>query len=366
MKTIINATLLTDGRRYENASVSYDNGIITDVDLSEKSKFTGEIIDARGNYLSYGMVDIHTHGNLDTDFNNLKDVKRLCSYYISNGTLAVMPTTMTASVDTLDALLTKLTPIVADNPLLMGVHMEGPFLSLKNAGAQSRENLAIVDEKALNMLNKHLDIVKRITFAPDVVGAEKLVDYCNAHNIRLSMGHDDSIDDEIDVAYNKGVRSVTHLYCCSSFVRRRDNNVKHLGLAEYAMSKHDIVGEIIADGHHIPDRLFDYIYSVKGEDGICLISDSIRTVDYGVHIEDNVAIIDGTNTYAGSVTPVFKMVEHIVENNNVPLETAVKMATFNPSRLAKLQGIGSVRKGYLARMIIFDKDFNILNTIFEK
>lgn len=358
--TIINACLLTDGKKFDNASVTIDGGVIEKVDPLNRCGICDEVIDAKNLYLSSGMVDIHTHGNLDTDFNNQKDLDSLRNYYIENGTLTVIPTLMTAKLRVIDDLLTKLSSCVLSDDVFTKVHLEGPFLSVKNVGAQAVEDLAIVDDNALKTLSKHLDVIQRITFAPDVVGAEKLIDFCLSNNIVMSMGHDDSVDVQIDYPYSKGAKLITHLYCRTSFVRRLSNNVKYLGLTEYALSKDDISCELIADRRHIPDKLFDFVLKIKGYDNICLVSDSIRTIDNNVYIDDGVALINGTHTYAGSVTPIFKMVENIVKHNDVPIEKAIKMATSNPAVACNLKLVGSVKKGYRAKMILFDKDFNIV------
>lgn len=368
--TIKNAVLLTDGRRLENAAVRVRGGRIAyagpEEDLPPLPSRSGEeILDAEGDFLSYGMVDAHTHGNLDTDFNNLFDMDRLSRHYVENGTLVVLPTLMTAPIPVLDGLLDRLEGILRENKLFAGVHLEGPFLSVRGAGAQNPEDIVPVTEEALRVLERHAGIIRRITFAPDVRGADALLAFCGKHGIRPSMGHDDSIDDEIDRAAEGGALSVTHLYCRTSFARRRDDAVKHLGLTECALSDGRLVCELIADGRHVPDRLMDFVFRVKGEDGICLVSDSVRTENCGVHVENGVAMIDGKNVYAGSVTPVFGMVRHIVRNNGIPIEKAVKMATRNPAKLAGLEGMGSVREGFEARLILFDGDFNIRKTIFD-
>ena len=134
--------------------------------------------------------------------------------------------------------------------------------------------------------------------------------------------------------------------------------------------------EVIADDRHVPNKLFEMIYKLKGADKICLVSDSLSIAgepsgEYYIGsgdskqrivVEDGVAVIKELNTYAGSITPISKMAKNLL-SIGIEKEAILKMISLNPAKLMKLDNLGDIQSGYIADLNILDDNLNILNTL---
>ena len=256
--------------------------------------------------------------------------------------------------------------------------MEGPYLAAKSAGAHPPYLLVAPTEDNAAVVWKNLDMVSRITLAPDLKDSDVFTAHATAKGVQVSLGHDDSIDDEIMACVDAGASTVTHLYNCTSRPSRRQNPKKHLGLTEMGLIDDRLVCEVIADDRHVPNALFKMIFKLKGEDKICLVSDSLSVAgmqagDYyigsgeskqAIRIEDGVAVLPAHNTYAGSVTPVGKMVQNLVSAGIDP-QSALDMATRVPAKVMGLKDRGDLQVGMLADFNLLDKNFDILATYLD-
>lgn len=218
-------------------------------------------------------------------------------------------------------------------------------------------------------------MVKRVTLAPNLDGAADFCRKATQKGIQVSLGHDDSIDDEIYACLDNGADSVTHMYNCTSRPSRRTTPKKHLGLTEVGLIDERVTAEVIADDRHVPNALFKMIYKLKGSDGICLVSDSLSVAgmpegDYylgsgeskqKIRIDDGVAILPDLNTYAGSITPVGKMAQNLF-GCGIPLGECIDMCTLVPARLLKLKDVGVLAVGKRADINVLDDGLNILDT----
>ena len=215
-----------------------------------------------------------------------------------------------------------------------------------------------------------------MTVAPNVRGADVFTAKYAPKGVQISLGHDNSIDDEIYACVDAGANSVTHMYNCTSRPSRRDNPKKHLGLTEVGLIDDRIVDEVIADDRHVPDKLFGMIFKLKGAAGICLVSDSLSVAgmpegDYyigagdskqSIRVEDGVAVLPAENTYAGSVTPISVMAKRLIANG-YSIEDALSMATLVPAKLVGLTDRGDLVPGMLADFNVFGDDFSVRMTV---
>lgn len=338
----------------------------------------GEVIDAEGARAAPGYVDIHTHGGagadvMDADADGLE---RIARFQLANGTTTFLATTLTAPLDRIRAALDTVRAYRGGGARIAGVHLEGPFLSPANAGAQEKRFLRAPDAEARDFVSANADVIRRITLAPELPGAPDLIAECAARGIRVSAGHDASVDDEIAAAVEAGLDCVTHIYCCSSTISRRTGPRKHLGLTEVGMADPRLAVEVIADGRHVPDALFRLILRAKGRDSVCLVSDSIRVAgmpdgeyrlgDPGTEVrvrkEGDEASVPDLGVYAGSVMPLGAMVRRLVAGGAASLEDAVHMASAVPARLAGLSDRGRIAEGLLADINLLAEDGSVLRT----
>lgn len=346
--------------------------------LSLGNVMAGEITDGKGMIACAGFIDIHTHGGWGKDCMepSFEAIDTVAKYHLSTGITSFCPTTMTADIADIEAALSNMRSYKTNGARLAGAHLEGPFLSAKAAGAHPLDKLRDPDRENTAFIARNRDVVRRITVAPDLSGAPFVTALCRSMGIQVSIGHDQSIDDEIYACIEAGATSVTHMGNCTSHASRRyPSPKKHLGLFETALGESRLVCEVIADDRHVPDALFDIFYRLKGRDGICFVSDSLSVAgmkegDYflgsgesaqPIRIEDGVAVLPDKHTYAGSVTPVSKMVSRLFAKG-YPAQDLLTMATLTPAKTVGLNDRGDLRPGMLADINLLDDKLNVVKT----
>lgn len=374
MITIINARPFIGDSIHDITTISIENGVITAIGAPAK----GEIIDAKEQIVAPGYIDIHTHGGFGKDCMEptKQAIETISKYHLSTGITTYYPTTMTATSSEIDSALDNIRKYKSKYARIGGVHVEGPFLAAKSAGAHPQELLRDLSDKNTEFVFKNKDLIKRVTIAPNLNNAENFTKKAVKLGIQISLGHDDSIDDEILACVDLGASSVTHMYNCTSRPSRRSTPKKHLGLTEIGLIDNRLMCEIIADDRHVPNALFDMIYKLKTDNNICLVSDSLSVAgqkagtyylgsgesQQEILIDDGVAVLPKANTYAGSVTPISKMVAMLYEHG-IDKESCIKMATTNPAKLMNLKDRGNILPGLLADLNILDENLNVVETI---
>lgn len=367
MITLVNVRPLSGGKFLSNCNVTIgDDGKIVAVG----NQTAGEVIRFDGEPVAAGYIDIHTHGGYGKDCMEptYECIDTIARYHLDTGITSFCPTTMTASPEDINKAVDNIRKYDSRYARIAGVHLEGPYLSQKAAGAHP-PHLLISPLDDDSFVRNNLDIVKRVTIAPNVRGSAEFTAEYSKKGVQISLGHDNSIDDEIYPCIEAGATSVTHMYNCTSRPSRRDNPKKHLGLTEVGLIDNRITTEIIADDRHVANTLFKMIYKLKGYRRICLVSDSLSVAgmpagDYyigagdskqSIRVEDGVAVLPSENTYAGSVTPVSKMVCNLIGCGIAPAH-AIYMATKVPARLIGRKDIGDIKVGCLADINVLDKE----------
>lgn len=367
MITLVNVRPLSGGKFLSNCNVTIgDDGKIVAVG----NQTEGEVTRFDGEPVAAGYIDIHTHGGYGKDCMEptYECIDTIARYHLDTGITSFCPTTMTASPEDINKAVDNIRKYDSRYARIAGVHLEGPYLSQKAAGAHP-PHLLISPLDDDSFVRNNLDIVKRVTIAPNVRGSAEFTAEYSKKGVQISLGHDNSIDDEIYPCIDAGATSVTHMYNCTSRPSRRDNPKKHLGLTEVGLIDNRITTEIIADDRHVANTLFKMIYKLKGYRRICLVSDSLSVAgmpagDYyigagdskqSIRVEDGVAVLPSENTYAGSVTPVSKMVCNLIGCGIAPAH-AIYMATRVPARLIGRKDIGDIKVGCLADINVLDKE----------
>ena len=375
MLSIINAIPFINGAFSEKCAINIADGKIVSIG---KAIFENTF-DAKNSIVCAGYIDIHTHGGFGKDCMEAtkESIETICKYHLSTGITSFVPTTMTAPIKDIENAINNIRDY-KDNKYarILGIHLEGPFLSKGAAGAHKPELLVDPSDENSEFVFNNKDIVTRVTLAPNKKYADSFTKKAVENGIQVSLGHDESIDDEIYACVDRGATSVTHMYNCTSRPSRRTTPKKHLGLTEVGLTDDRLYAEVIADDRHVPNALFKMIYKLKGADKICLVSDSLSIAGMPngeyyigsgdskqkIEIDDGVAVIKELNTYAGSITPISKMVVNLV-NAGIKIEDALKMATLNPARLMGYDNIGDIKEGYLADLNILNNNLEVETTI---
>lgn len=333
-----------------------------------------EILDLNGNYLAPGFIDLHVHGALgrDTMEASAEAFRSICEFHASGGTTSLLLTTATAPLNEIVKVLQTVCDFRSAISLIVGVHVEGPFISKAKPGAQRAEFIQDPSPVAVRQLLEHTDLLKRVTIAPELPGALEAIEIFHAHGISVSGGHSDAWDEDARAAFNRGMQSVTHTFNCMSRARRR-GIYRVAGLLEFALSEPDISCELIADGHHVSPTLMKMLYRAKGAKGICLVTDA--TAGAGLPegsqfalfgkdciVENGVSLLADRSALAGSAARMIDLVRMMVREVNVPLNEAIAMATENPARAIGLETKGRFIVGADADLVVLSPEIEVVRT----
>jgi len=379
---IYNANIITPNRVINNGTLIVENGkikLISEVSIDYK---TEQEIDAKGNFLSPGFIDIHVHGGAGHDFmdNTIEAYLEIAKLHARYGTTSFTPTTLSCENEDLLKTLELYEQAEKENTAgaaFIGMHIEGPYFSMKERGAQDPRFIRNPDAKEYEDIVKRSSIIKRWSAAPELEGAIGFGRFLKSKGILPSIAHTDAIYEEVLAAYEIGYSHVTHFYSCMSTVSRR-NAYRYAGVVESAYLLDGLTVEIIADGIHLPPPLLKLVYKIKGPDKIALVTDAMRAAGMPpgesilgglknglkVLVEDGVAKLPDRSAFAGSVVTTDQLVRNMINLAEVPLTDAIKMMTATP---AKIMGVddkkGSLVEGKDADIVLFDEQINVLYTI---
>lgn len=378
---IKNGRLITPAGIAEK-SLYIKNGKI--IDITEKELKSDKEIDADGKYVAPGFIDIHVHGGGGYEFvdGSYEAIKEAANIHARHGTTTIYPTISAYDNEktekTLDA-LRAYRNCEEITPHIYGAHLEGPYFSPKQSGAQDPSFIRTPNKEEYGKLyNKYSDVIARWSYAPELDGAEEFLNFLNKTDVVVSAGHTDAEYSDIKKAYENGMKLITHLYSCTSTIKRK-NGFRILGVTEAAYLYDDIDVETIADGCHLPPELLALIYKIKGEEHMCLVTDSIRYggsdgnenavyADGNVPyiIEDGVAKLADRSAFAGSIATSDILIRTCVKKAGIPLKSAVKMMTEIPARIMKLKTKGKLQIGYDADIVIFDESIIVREVLVSK
>lgn len=342
--------------------ITVENGIITDISPSVSAP-------EKPLYATAGFIDEHTHGGYGHDFFEATQeaADAVGKFHSDHGTTSFVGTAVATKLEDLDIQIGKIRNLKHRYADLIGLHMEGPFISVKKKGAQPEENIkASYEPEDGKFFEKNADLLKIVTLCPHAGHAAELTEKLVSLGIKAHAGHDDSIEPEITACVKKGLDGATHLYCASSGVGRRKGDItKYAGLNETTLITEEISAEVIADDIHIPRSVFTLILKNKGYRKIMLVSDSLSAAgmpegnyklgtDIDIYNNGKVALLADFSALAGSITPVSKMVEILV-SYGVPVAEACYMGNESPARHLGLTDRGTIAVGMRADICLLDE-----------
>ena len=373
-RTLIKNGNIVFSDRVEKGDLLIEEGIIKKIGNIDCNC---ETIDASGLYVSPGFIEIHSHGGNGHDFmeGTLEAFEKATTLHMKHGTTSIVPTTVATNFEATIEFL-KSFDILKNNPNipinLLGVHLEGPYLSIKQKGAIPGQYIKNPDKtEYMNILASSNNIL-RWTIAPETEGAYELGDELKKRGINSSIGHSSAEDFHVFEASKHGFTSVTHMYSMTSSIERI-NCYRHPGINEAVYLVDDMYTEAIADGHHLPDTLLKLMIKNKTTDKIILVTDSMSAAGFGeglfylgnpedqhqVLIKGGVAFMPDMSSFAGSVACADQLIRTMLRLE-LPIHEVVKMMTLNPAKLLKLDGnIGSISLNKQADIILFDDKVNI-------
>jgi len=383
---IINGKIILIDEIWDSGTVVFEDGIISSVTKESLSPTNSDnVIDAEGNYISPGFIDIHTHGAGGADFMDatVEAYLTIADTHAKFGTTALLPTTLTSTDEELFYTFDIYKEANSRNKngsKFLGLHLEGPYFAYNQRGAQDPKYLRTPDDSShYNKILDRTDDIVRWSIAPELEGALELGKVLRNKNIIASVAHTDALATDVIEAHKVGYNLMTHFYSGMSTVVRK-NAYRYAGAIEAGYLLDDMYVEIIADGIHLPKELLQLIYKIKGKERIILVTDSMRaagmpdgtyklgSLQYGqdVIVEDGVAKLPDRSAFAGSVATADRLVRTMTQLAEIPLVEAVKMSSLIPARIMNIDARkGSLEKNKDADIVIFDKDIEIKATIIE-
>ncbi|MDI6618479.1 MAG: N-acetylglucosamine-6-phosphate deacetylase [Clostridiales bacterium] len=377
MITFINGRIILPDRLLNGFCISVEDDTIKKI-FRDTGHYNGTVIDVKGNYISPGFIDIHVHGGGEGDFLDIdiESVRNIISTHTAHGTTGIYPTTLACSdyevfgaIDTLNKYISSSN----HGAEILGVHLEGPYLNMSQRGAQDPKYIKVPMREDYMKLFDYSNLIKRVTFAPEIKNGMDLAKELKSRGIVASIGHSNAEYEDVIRAFNIGVRHVTHIYSGMQGIHRV-KGFRKLGIVESAFLIDDMTVEIIADGCHLPFELLKLIYKIKGPRKIALITDAMRAAGrtegesilgsrkngQKVILKDGVAFMPDFEAFAGSIATADRLVRNMYKGVGVEIFNAVRMASLTP---AEIMGCscrkGSIQEGKDADILVFDDDIKI-------
>ncbi len=370
---ITGAKVFKENHIFEMGDLLVSDGVVV---AEDKLAASDEIvIDASGLYAIPGLVDIHFHGAVGHDFcdASLEGLAEIAEYEAKNGVLAICPATMTYSEEILGDVMDCAASFLEEQEKkldlrqaeLVGINLEGPFISPNKIGAQNPKYLTKADAKMLARLQKKSKgLIKLVDIAPEEEGALSFIKEC-AKDYNISLAHNVATYEIACEAFAQGARHVTHLFNAMPGITHRLP-----GPIIAAYENHAEV-ELIADGIHIHPAMVRFTFDLFDQDKVILIADSMEAtgLENGqyqlggqeVTKKGNVATLTkNPDTIAGSVTNLFDCMKTAVKDMGVALEDAVAAATINPAKAIGIADkFGRLESGCYANIVLMDAEMNI-------
>ena len=326
------------------------DGLIASCHTFTQSKHNDEqVIDLEGDWLSLGGVDLQINGALGLAFTDLQQPEELapiCEFLASQGIDGFLPTIITTSV----AKIRRSLQVIASyqqqpqpgGAVILGVHLEGPFLNPIKAGAHPPEYLLpLTRENLTTIIDGYQDLIKVITLAPELDNTGAIIPYLTSLGIIVSLGHSLATSSQAKLAFTQGARMVTHAFNAMPSLHHREP-----GLLGEAITNKNVYCGIIVDGQHVCITMLDILLRSSNYDqGLFLVSDALAPIGLGdgCYPWDNrqITVTNGTakledGTLSGTTLPLLTGVQNLVKWGVCEPGKAIALATVSPRRALSL------------------------------
>lgn len=330
------------------------------------------VIDGKGAYAIPGLTDVHFHGCVGYDFcdGTEEAISAMAEYELANGVTTINPATMTLSEEELTKIARAAAAHVnATGADLVGINMEGPFISMEKKGAQNPEFIHKPDIEMFRRLQKEANgLFKLCDIAPEEDGALEFIDELK-DEVRISVAHTCANYDQAKTAFEHGASQVTHLFnAMPPFTHRAP------GVIGAACENDNVRVEMICDGVHLHQSVIRAAFKMFGDDRIILISDSMMATGkpdgqyslggQDVTVKGAYATLTEGGALAGSVTNLMNCVRYVVKTAGIPLESAIKCAAVNSAKSVGIfDNYGSIENGKFANLVLLDENLDITRII---
>lgn len=370
---------LTHARMYTGSEILDDYALIIDGDriasLCPLTELPGNIPqrDLQNVILTPGFIDLQLNGCGGVQFNDNADSVCVSTLNIMQqtnqryGCTSYLPTLITCS----DELMIQGVQVMRDylqqqRFQALGLHLEGPWLSLEKKGTHNPKYLRKPEAKLVDFLCQNADVISKITLAPEIAG-ERVIRQLSEAGIVISAGHSNATLPQAKAGFRAGIRFATHLFNAMPTITGREP-----GLVGAIFDSPDIYCGIIADGMHVDYANIRNAKRIKA-DKLCLVTDA--TTPAGTNMTEfifagkpiyyrNGRCLDANGTLSGSALTMIDGVRNLVEHAAITLDEAVRMATLYPAQAIGVdRELGSLVAGKVANLTAFNADYQIQFTI---
>lgn len=374
---LVGGKIITEERIVENGYIAIVGQKITGVgyqeELPEDSLTYKKVVIDRHSYVFPGFIDVHIHGASGAEVmdGTQEALRTMAKILPQEGTTSFLATTITESEEKIAKAVQMVGDFVTgeyEGAEILGVHLEGPFINIKRAGAQPREHIQTPDiEKFRHWQELAKGTIRLITLAPEMENGLEFTEYLHNQGVIVSIGHSDATAAQVRQAKERGVSHATHLYNGMRPMHHRE-----AGVAGAVLLDEGIMAEIIFDGVHVTEDMVQLAYELKGSKKIEFITDAIRAkcMKAGVyHLGSQVVTVTDTTvrledgTLAGSVLKMNDALRRGSQLVGVDLFDLVRMSSKNAAEELGIDDRkGSIAVGKDADLVIVSKDFNVLTT----
>lgn len=379
MVALVNGTVITPSQALQGKAVIVEEGRIAGIEAAGGLPAGIETVDVGGRYIAPGLIDIHTHGAVGRSFNQgtHEAFSAITQQHVQRGITSILATTSSAPIPVLVRSLRtarELRDTVTEGSQVLGVHVEGPYFSMEQRGAQDPANIRQPDDGTVDELLNESDVIKILTYAPELPGGLDLTRRLVSLGILPAAGHSSSREEDVRPAIKLGLSHIIHIWSGQS-TTIREGPWRKPGLLEVTLASDDLTVEMISDNRHLPPTLMKLAYKCIGPDRLSIISDAtagaglpdgtrFKMNDVEHEVSNGVGVMLDRSAFAGSTTFVNQMVRIVMEHVGVPLVEAVRMASLTPARTIGVDDVkGSIEVGKHADIAVFNSDFTAWRTM---
>lgn len=372
---VVGCSIYSDHDWIKGGSLTFDQGKIIGVGHSLEQP--GEkVVQFPSSYKCIpGMIDMHIHGanGADTMDATHEALRTIASTLPKEATTSFLATTITQSEEAIEAALKNAAEVIGHQQPgeaeILGIHLEGPFISKEKCGAQPKEYISDADTARFDNWQKLSDNhIKEVTLAPEIKGGMEMIRHLADQGVVASIGHSNGYDEDVIRAIDAGATQVTHVYNGMRGMHHREP-----GILGGALLHHGLYAELICDGKHVCQGMVNLAYKLKGSDRMILITDAMRakclkngTYDLGgqeVHVKDGLAVLS-SGTIAGSVLKMDQALRNMLAFTDATLEDVVQMGSINPALQCNVfDRKGSLEIGKDADFIVLDEHNQLVMTV---
>ena len=368
--------IYTDQAILTNAHIKIDNGIIQELSDSKISKTT-KVQEFPANWhLVPGFIDMHIHGCKGADIMDAtpQALDTICHALLSEGVTAFLATTMTAPAPKIEQALTTVAEYIrkpknSHGAEILGINLEGPFLSAEKKGAQDAACLRLPNVDLFTHWQQLAHgLIKIATIAPELSGSIELIRYLVEQQIIAACGHSNATYEQATAAMKAGCKHATHLFNAMRSIHQREP-----GLVTAALLNNSVTTELIADGFHLHPAILELVLRLKEVNNIILITDAMRAkqlADGNYDLGGQKVIVQAgqaklaDGTIAGSTLTMDTAIRNMLDFTGCSLMDGIKMAAVNPAKkLGIFQHKGSITIGKDADLVVLDENLQIRQVI---